>query len=443
MTGRNEHVVGSAADASTAATISGAQARRQPRHRGAPLRATPANVPNLLRALRSPAVCGMHVALDSFTHSLLVAPFTGLSPTWREFEDEDYTRLHEHLQARAGFDAVPREVIRDVVALVAVEFGFDSAQDRLNRLKWDGVRRVETFLHRYFGAEETEYTRAVSRYVWTGLAGRVLVPGIKADMVPIIVGPQGAMKSSTLAAMALEPEQFGELDLSRRDEDTARLMQGKVILELPELKGLRARDVESTKAFISALRDEWVPKYRERARKAPRRGLFFGSTNEREFLADVTGARRFLPVMAGKCDPDAMARDREQLWAEGAAMFRAAGDRVDFADAERLARDQHVNYEAADPWEAAIEAYVNRPPTVLPQGGEAMPTLDDEPPQKPCEPLKWVTMRMVTLNALQLKASQTTRATEQRIAPILRKLGWGRAQRKIDGKTVHGWRRVE
>lgn len=413
------------------------------RGRAAPAYKTPADVPNLLRALRSPRTCGVRITMDTFTHSMMIARYTDSPPNWREFEDEDYTRLREHLQLRAGFKAVKRDVIRDVVALIAAEFSFDSAQDRLNGLKWDGVPRVESCLQRYFGVVDDAYARAVSRYIWTALAARVLVPGIKADMVPIIVGPQGAMKSSTLEAMAPDPTQFGELDLSRRDEDTARLMQGKVIHELPELKGLRARDVESTKAFISARFDEWVPKYRERARKAPRRGIFFGSTNEHEFLADVTGARRFLPIMAGKCDPVAMARDRDQLWAEGAAMFRDAGGRIDFADAERLARGQHEKYEAADPWQAAIEAYLNRPSSVLPPGGEPMPDLDDDSQADAGQPPTWVTMRMVMLNALQLKAVQMTRPTAQRIAPILRKLGWDKKQRKIHGKNVHGWGRED
>ena len=66
---------------------------------------------------------------------------------------------------------------------------------------WDGTPRVDKFLHTYFGAEDNDYSTAVSRYLWTALAGRALKPGIKADMVPILYGQQGTIKSSAIAAL--------------------------------------------------------------------------------------------------------------------------------------------------------------------------------------------------------------------------------------------------
>lgn len=85
--------------------------------------------------------------------------------------------------------------------LVADENPFDSAIEWLNGVDWDGVPRVKTFFETYFDVEPSEYTSAVSLYAWTALAGRVLSPGCKADMVPVLVGEQGCGKSTGIAAL--------------------------------------------------------------------------------------------------------------------------------------------------------------------------------------------------------------------------------------------------
>ena len=313
---------------------------------------------NVVKAIARPDVCGWQLRHDTFRDEIMLAPVkTG---DWRTFKDVDYTELCMILE-RPGrdFKDIPKERIRDAVAYVAAANAFDSASHWLGLQVWDGVPRVETFLPRYFGAEDTAYTRAVSLYLWTALAGRVLVPGIKADMVPVAVGDQGIEKSSSVAAIVPSPSFFLELDLGSKDEDLARLMRGKLVIELGELKGLRAREVEHIKAFITRQHEEWTPKYREMQVRYARRCLFFGTTNKDEFLADDTGHRRWLPFRAGKCDPQGVAEARGQLWAEARELFLAGGIR--WSRAEQLAKDEHDAYVVRDPWEEIVDAWLREP----------------------------------------------------------------------------------
>lgn len=316
------------------------------------------NLENVVAALFRPDVCGYRLQFDNFRHGVMLSP-PG-ADEWRAFTDEDYTALRLGLCrpgfGHDGFEEIGKETIRDAVAYVADKAKFDSAILWLDSLEWDGTPRIENFISRYFGAADTDYTRAIGLYIWTALAGRVLVPGIKADMAPVAVGKQGAKKSSTVAAMVPAMDFFIEADLSKNDDDLSRLMRGKLVIELGELKGLRKREAEHIKAFIVKQHEEWTPKFREFNTRYARRCIFFGTTNEPEFLVDKTGHRRWLPFDCGECDPAALAVVRDQLWAEGRELFKRTG--IMWNNAEVLARDVHEQYVDRDPWEESVIAYL-------------------------------------------------------------------------------------
>lgn len=314
-----------------------------------------ATIGNTLRALRRPDICGWRLARDTFRDEIMKAE--GMQATWTPLTDDDYTVIRDQLEEmRDAFLPLGLEMVRQCASLAAFENQFDSALQWLNALEWDGAMRVEASLTTYFGAANTPYVRAIGRYLWTALAGRVLLPGVQADMVPVGVGAQGLRKSRTIAAIAPYPDYFAELDLSEDNDNLARLMRGKVIVELAELQGLRNRELEHIKAFISRSQDQWIPKYKEMSATYVRRGVFFGSTNDDEFLSDQTGNRRWLPFDCGYCDSVSMAADRDQLWAEGALLYRDSG--IAWQDAERLATHEHAQFVVTDPWDANLSKWL-------------------------------------------------------------------------------------
>lgn len=375
-----------------------------------------ATVDNVTLAVRRADVCGIDIRFDLFRDEIMYsAPGRG---EWQTFTDADYVRLRITLE-RGGFKPIGRELIRDVVLLVAGENPFDSAMDWLQALSWDGVPRVEQFLERYFGAEASDYTRAVSRYLWTALAGRVMSPGCKADMAPILVGEQGAGKSSAVAAMAPAPEFFAEISFSEKDEDLARKMRGRLVAEIGELRGLHTREQEAIKAFISRTHENWIPKYREFAVQFPRRLVFIGTTNKDEFLADETGNRRWLPVRVGKVDVAGVTAERAQLWAEAREMFTRAG--VQFRDAETLAGDVHQEHMIHDSWEDVV--------------GDWLDTADDLTGEKP-RTRNFLRTKDVLVEALGFNERNITRREEMRLGAIFSALGYSRKKLRIDGRVA-------
>lgn len=368
---------------------------------------------NTVRALGRPDMTGFQVRHDSFRGEVMLAEHQ--SEGWRSFKDTDYMELAMRLE-RARFQNLKKDLMRDAVDYVANRDSFDSAQHWLNQKEWDGVPRVEQFLVSYFAAQDTPYIRAVGLYLWTALAGRVIEPAVKCDMVPVAVGGQGTRKSSAVAALVPSDDFFTSIDLSNRDDDLARLMRGKLVIELGELKGLSTRDAEHIKAFITRRHEEWTPKYREMTVRYARRCVFFGTSNKDDFLGDETGNRRWLPFTSGTCDPVGIERDRELLWAEARELFIKKG--VLHHDAERLAAAEHANFAVHDEWESAVQEWLHKPVNYI-----------GEPP---CS-LEHLTSRQVLKGAINLLDAQMTQLHQKRMKGVLTRLGYRYGTVRING----------
>ena len=374
-------------------------------------------IENVRPALLRPDVCGMDIRLDAFRGELVYADVEHPGK-WLAFKDHHYTELRLTL-AGLGFKPVGREMIRDVVLYVAEHQTVDTAQVWLEGLVWDGVPRVAGFYERYFGVEASPYTTAVSRYIWTAMAGRVMDPGCQADMVPILTGAQGQGKTRGVRAMVPE-DTFRELSFHQDEDARARLMRGALMVELGELSGLRSREIETIKAWITRSKEDWVPKYQEYAVTLQRRCVIQGTSNPTDLLDDPTGARRWLPMACGEVDVEGIARDRDQLWAEARVMHAAGG--VEWREAQALAEGVHDDYRVTDTWEDAIEKWLETPALdgTLP-GAEGFKTHD------------------VLTQALYCREHAIKRADETRVAKVLRTLGFCQKVQKEGRKSVRRW----
>lgn len=288
-------------------------------------------------------ISSLPIAYDEFLGSAMIMD----GESWRRFTDRDYIDISINLE-RSGFRSPSLSNVKEVTRAVLHEKSMDMAKDWANALVWDGVERVDSLFSKYFGVEPSPYEAACSMYFATAMAGRLLQPGVQADMVPVLIGKQGAGKTRSVMALAPIPDTYAEIDLGNtRDSDMGRQLRGKLICELGELKGLKSRDSEWIKSWITRSHEEWIPKYVEYATIMPRRCVFIGTSNEQEFLVDGTGNRRWLPMtVTGECDPDGVKRDCEQIWAEAVHYFKIAG--VAWKPAQTLAEDQHGDHMVKD-----------------------------------------------------------------------------------------------
>lgn len=399
-------------------------------------------VTNSVMALRRADLCGMRVAYDEFRDEITVSR-PGVDE-WVPMTDADVVRMRMGLE-RIGFKTAPKELARDALVLVAAENQYDSAQLWLRAVAktWDGKRRVDAFLPTYMGAQDTPYSRAVGRYLWTALAGRVLEPGVKADMVVIYEGAQGLRKSTAIEAIAPAPEFFVEVDLGDKEEDTVRKLRGALVGEIAELSGLHTKELEAIKKFVVRKVEKWVPKYKEFPSTFARRLVFIGTTNRTDILADDTGNRRWLPVHVEFADAEGIARDRQQLWAEAALMFGGEFEMafgvpggVAWRDAERLGATEHDAFLIEDPWGEPIRRWLVEVDGFGRVDSDGAPGADGGSGGRGSTPF---TVQDLMVGALGLSSREMDRLAQKRVGAILRRFGYSGKTCKVDGLAAWRW----
>jgi hypothetical protein len=271
----------------------------------------------------------------------------------RELSDAICRALRDEIIRKFGFDP-GAENVREAAERACEVSQFDPVLDYLASLHWDGEARIDNWLIRYLGAEDTPLNRAIGRKMLIAAVRRARRPGCKFDYIVVFEGPQGSGKSTVLLILARE-ENFSDqplLHIETRGQQEA--IEGVWIYELSELVGLRRADVETTKSFLSKTEDKARPAYGRFRRDQRRRCIFVGTTNSDEYLRDSTGNRRFWPVKTRVIDLDALRADRDQLWAE-AAVVEAQGE--DLVIPEHLfaaAAEQQGQRLIQDGWEVLL-----------------------------------------------------------------------------------------
>jgi putative DNA primase/helicase len=341
--------------------------------------------------------------------------------TWTEADD---TELAAWLQ-KAGLKVRGTASVAGCIAVAAGDFPFHPVREYLKALTWDHERRLQSWLVKYLNAQgDPVYLSAAGRKFLISAVARILQPGCQVDHVLTLEAPQGAGKSSAARALAVCPEWFAG-DLPEIHSKDARLqLLGRWIIEIAELKAMRTSELEAQKSFITQTHDTFRPPYGRRTSQFPRQCVFIATTNESEYLRDRTGNRRWWPVKCGAIDTAALARDRDQLWAEAVHAFRAGAAWHLTPDETALATEQQQGRVHVSELELDVQQYLT---TVT--GNE-------------------VTVRNVLMFGLGLDPAKPIYADNARklgpaVAEALDRCGWQKDARRGQAKRTTYVRRVD
>ncbi|MGI6085237.1 MAG: VapE domain-containing protein [Acetivibrionales bacterium] len=322
------------------------------------------------------------LAYDAFGNTEVIRgdlPWRGRERPNRDYEPwlgSDDNRLLHYFNTKYNIKSA--SMIRNAFVEVTRKNTFHPIKEYLESNTWDGVPRIETLFIDYLGAEDSHYTRQVTRKMLIAGVKRIYEPGCKFDYMLVLIGPQGAGKSSLIAKLGRK--WFSDSLRNFDNKEAGEHLQNAWIFELGELSALRKAEIEEVKAFLSKTEDRYRVAYDRIVSDFPRKCIFFGSTNNREFLKDTTGNRRFWPVDVNPENKKMSHWDHltnevvGQIWAEALELYRRGESLELDREAEKEAEKQQGLHMQDDPREGIIKEWLDTPQDnlYLPSDGEIL-----------------------------------------------------------------------
>lgn len=447
---------------------------------------SPLRTPSLTRKLDAPGDRELIVAHDPVLASLVRDVRTGkvgwlTPPPGRRLTSQDtetakkvgyYPRNGEDLSLVRDYVSstyAGRLVTADVAKLIldrAVSSArpHDGFAEYLDALpKWDGVPRLGRW---HAGVvDDPDDMLAMRRFV-VSLVARTRRPGCKVGWIPVLVGAQDTLKTTTLEWLV------GDRCYRMENLDEPHLMEKLVRYplviwdEFHLSQSDRDPYVNRAKALITGSSDMWHENYSTSESEAARMWVMAATANTFDIPSSMEGTRRFMPVRIAsdggprRGDGSPAWRTealRRQVLAEAVAAFEAgepftlsdpAGReaqrralsrvREDAPEMEDIAR--FLSQEWPSGWCAAsadARAFYRRQrastPTLEVQGVPGELTL-----------LPVVTVKVLLQDALCLPPSSwSSRRVSMRVRAALKELGWVQGKRRVGGVSTAVWLRPE
>lgn len=245
----------------------------------------------------------------------------------RNWTDYDEAASRTYIEKEYGIHNSPKH--EDAFKCLLQARSYHPIKQIIEATKWDGEDRISGFLHKYTLCEDTPYTREVSRLIFAGGIHRLYDPGCKFDDMPVLIGKQGAGKSTIVRWLALKDLFFREVN-EFEGKQGMEILAGAWICEVSEMLAMtKAREQAAVKSYLSRLVDSYRPAFGKYVVDRPRTCVFIGTSNNAQFITDKTGGRRFYPVecqltgyelhdMEAACKADIL-----QCWAEAKAKYNS------------------------------------------------------------------------------------------------------------------------
>lgn len=275
--------------------------------------------------------------------------------------DVDYSGVRSYLDKVYGITGHMK--IEDAIALEFEKHSYHPIREYIQKLVWDKQERVDHLLPDYFGVDPNIYHKEAMRKTLVGAVARVFRPGVKFDLVLTLIGPQGTGKSTFVNKLGMQ--WFSDTFFTVHGKEAFEQIQGAWIIEMAELAGLRKAEVETIKHFISKQEDSFRKAYGRTTETYYRQCIFVGTTNNRDFLRDPSGNRRFLPVdivpenAVKSVFKDLDQKEIDQIWAESYHLWKSGEKLYMKGEAHEMALKEQSDHSEVDERTGLVENYLD------------------------------------------------------------------------------------
>lgn len=284
----------------------------------------------------------------------------------------------------------------------------NSLLEWLDSLEWDGVERLDTWLADCLGADRNSHNDAVARNWPISMVARAYSPGCQVDTMPVLEGTMGRGKSRFLEVLG--SPWFASIQIAFGEKDFFQAIQGRWLIEVPDMSGFSRREHTQILATITTRVDVYRKSHGRVTEEHPRVTVFAATSETDDYLKDQRGIRRYWPVRCGHIDLDVLRQQREQIFAEAVSQYRAGATWYEMPD--QTEQEQQMR-GTDDPWTEHVLMYCSSREL----SGQAV------------HPTKILT------DCLDFKTSELADSKKARVINILKAHGWHR--KKIDNIRMY------
>lgn len=277
-----------------------------------------------------------------------------------DWNDSDDAGLRHLLERRYEIDH--QQKIKDAFTLALLSLTRHPVKEWLEGLKWDGVERLDTLFIQHLDVHDEPYARVVTRKSLVGAVARIMEPGCKNDEMLVLVGPQGSGKSTLLSKLG--GNWFTDSVYTVTGKEAYEQIQGYWIIEMAEMSAAKKAEIEQLKHFLTKRRDVYRTPYARHTSERPRQCVFFGTSNDAEFIKDATGGRRFWPLTVKAKNMKKVnaleAEYIEQCWAEAITYYRLGETwYIDDDEMDTRAKEVQAEYTESNSKQGLIENFLD------------------------------------------------------------------------------------
>ena len=318
---------------------------------------------------------------------------------------------------------------------------------------WDGRKRINQMLQVYLGAEDIDLVSKIAEMWLVGAVAKVYDPYAKFDYVLDLVGGQGVGKTSLL--QKLGGDWYTDAVTDFANKDNYDIMLKALIVNDDEMIASNRMSFAETKAFISKTSLRFRKPYMKRTEEFAKNFVLARTTNQKEYLKDKTGERRFLSVMADisrqkkhpmEIEPETV----EQIWGEAVTIYKAGADLMFDKETEERLEIYREKFMYRDEVELQVLEYLEMPVpdnwsswSIQQQHQYTSKYFDNSSEfEAGTKKLEKVSTREMMYNLFMRNSNDKKLSTK--INMIMdNHPGWGKGQFRIGGKNTKGFKRIK
>ncbi|OIL00139.1 helicase, partial [Oenococcus oeni] len=159
---------------------------------------------------------------------------------------------------------------------------------------WDHHDRFSTLFHDFLGVDKSKLVTEITKMWMTAAIAKTFEDEFQFDYVLDFIGDQGVGKTTFLKRLGFGYTTDKVMDFISKDYYS--MMIKSLILNDDEMKATKKASFEELKSFVTMTDLEFRPPYGRTVNVYPKHFVIARTTNEKTYLKDKTGDRRFIPL---------------------------------------------------------------------------------------------------------------------------------------------------